>query len=414
MEAIDLIDIMRELPIINQMSPQVRDVVLRLLLLIIALLIVWVLRRVLTYAVVTPVKQLTKRTSFETDNRILEAVRRPMRLVVLALGIAITTALLDFGPAIQAFADDVARALVIAAMMFAIYNLVDIIAISSDVLARVTGIQIEDRLLPFLRTVVKIFILVMGTLIILQEFGYDVTGLIASFGVVGLAFSLAAQDTAANVFGFTAIVSDNPFDIGDYIVTNDFAGIVEHVGVRSTRIRKLDQSVVYVPNSKLTDAPVTNWSRLSKRRIDFTLGLTYDTTSQQMREVMNRIRAMLGDRNTIDPDSVVVRFAEFGDSALNIKIIAMVLIADWNAWMAEVEEVNLAIMDIVQQMGLSIAFPSRSLYIETLPNIGSETTRTPSPMLDAQRTNRRIQHQQEPQGRDEAQQANETASNDAD
>ena len=100
----------------------------------------------------------------------------------------------------------------------------------------------------------------MGAMIIIREFGYDVTGLIASFGVIGLALSLAAKDTAANVFGFTAIVSDNPFQVGDYITMGDFAGTVEHVGVRSTRVRKLDQSLVTVPNSKLTDSAVTNWS----------------------------------------------------------------------------------------------------------------------------------------------------------
>lgn len=355
------------LPFLNDLPEEVQTLVLNLILFLIALIIIWVLRIIVTRMILSPMHRAASRTETDVDDKALDAIERPMRIMVLGFGIIVVSAIFSFGQELDAFTDSLSRALILAAVVFFIYNLVDVIGVTSNNLERISGLHIEDRLLPFLRVVVKVFIVVMGSFIIIQEFGYDVTGLIASFGVVGLAFSLAAQDTAANVFGFTAIVSDNPFDVGDYIVTGDVAGTVEKVGVRSTRLRKLDQSFVTLPNSSLTDAAVTNWSRLTKRRLDFYIGLSYDTTPAQMREILHQLRELLKGREYTDTESVIVHFTEFGDSALNIRVIAYLLIADWSQYTAEVEEINLDIMEIVENLGLSMAFPSQSIYIETLP-----------------------------------------------
>jgi len=370
-------DILQQSSLLNSMPAEVRNMILRVLMLIIVLLLVWVLRRVITAIVMRPLRSLSKRTKSTTDDQILDAIIGPVRIAIIATAVVVTTGILDFGPALTQISQSLTRSLFIAAVMFAIYNIIDIVAFTPNTLLSITGMRLDERLLPFARVVIKGFILVMGALIIIQEWGYNVTGLIASFGVVGLAFSLAAQDTAANVFGFTAIVSDNPFKVGDYIVTADFAGIVEHVGVRSTRVRKLDQSLVSVPNSTLTNAAVTNWSRLQKRRLDFVIGLTYDTNSGQMRNVVKSIHEMLDEREHVEEGSVVVHFINFGDSALEIRIICNILLPDWGQFTAETEQVNLAIMDIVEENGLSMAFPSRSLYIETLPQQMNAPLRTP-------------------------------------
>lgn len=356
------------LPFLKDLPTEVRSIALNFILLILALVVVWILRSLVARIIMSPMHGVAKRTETDLDDRALDAIERPMRVLVLGIGIALIVAIFRFGPEVDTFANSLSRALIIASIVFFVYNLVDIIGVTSDNLHRITGLELEERLLPFMRVVVKVFIVVMGMFIIIQEFGYDVTGLIASFGVVGLAFSLAAKDTAANVFGFTAIVSDNPFEVGDYIVTGDISGTVEKVGVRSTRIRKLDQSLVTLPNSGLTDTAVTNWSRLEKRRLDFYVGLTYNTNAAQMREVLDALREMLKARDTIDEDSVIVHFVEFADSSLNIRIIAYILIADWAEYTAETEQINLAIMEIVEEHGLSMAFPSTSIYVESWPN----------------------------------------------
>lgn len=368
------------IPYFSLLPESIQVLMLNLALLILALVVIWILRNLVARIVMLPLRSLVRKTETDIDDRAVDAIERPMRILVLGAGVAIVAAAFQFGPDLDQFSDSLSRALILAALMFFVYNLVDVIGLSPATMQHMTGITIEERLLPFLRTVAKVFVIVMAGLIIIQEFGYEVTGLIASFGVVGLALSLAAKDTAANVFGFTAIVSDNPFKVGDYIVTSDFSGTVEHVGARSTRVRKLDQSLVTVPNSKLTDAAVTNWSRLKKRRLDFYIGLTYDTSADQMRDVLHRLRELVKAHEALDPESVIVHFMEFAGSALNIRIIASVLLADWGAYTAEVEQINLEIMELIEELGLSFAFPSQSLYIETMPKADAgEATPTSRP-----------------------------------
>jgi MscS family membrane protein len=243
-----------------------------------------------------------------------------------------------------------------------------------------------------------------AAVIIIDEWGYDVNGLVAGLGIGGLAIALAAQDTLANLFGFTTIVGDSPFVEDEYIVTPDVEGVVESVGLRSTRIRQLDQAIVTIPNSKLSGSAITNWSRLYKRRINFVLGITYDATSHQMDELLKLLREMLTRREKVDPDSVVVYFINFGDSALEILVRCYVFESDWGRFTAEREAVNLAVMDIVESLGLSIAFPSQSIYVENIPALtGSSTPKgsTPAPPLRAaQKPAERIPQADEAEGGD--------------
>lgn len=395
------LNILEQLPFLANLPKNLQVIILQVSLFVLALLAIFVLRFLMTRILLAPIRVMVERTPTKRDDMLLDALKRPINIAVLGIGIAIVVSFFDFGAQLETLANDIVRSALVVGAMFFLYNLIDVVSVSPATLRYITGLRIEERLLPFLRVILKFFILVMALILVLQEFGYNVTGLIASFGVVGLAFSLAAQDTAANVFGFTAIVSDNPFKVGDYIVFENYAGIVEHVGVRSTRVRQLDQSLVTVPNSLLTNAPVTNWSRLKKRRFDFNIGVTYDTTSNQMRDLLHSLREKLQQREQIEPDSVIVHFIRFGDSSLDVRVICNVLLEDWAEYTAEAELINLDIMEAVEASGLSIAFPSRSLYIETLPNIGNqEITQQPTPMLSAQRTQR--PHPPKPAGKAEA------------
>lgn len=361
-------NIAENIPFFNNLPPEIQSLILNGLLLAFALIVIWALRNLVTRIVMTPVRELAARTKKPMDDQAVDRIERPIRILVVGLGIAIVTALFDFNAVLDRFADTLARAMVLAAIALFIYNLIDMISFTTQTVRTLLGIDIEERLLPFLRVIVKVFTIVMGALIIIQEFGYDVTGLVASFGVIGLAFSLAAQDTASNVFGFTAIVGDNPFEVGDYIMSGDIAGVVEQVGVRSTRIRKLDQSLVVMPNNKLSGSPITNWTRLQKRRLDFTIGVTYRTSSAQMRALLEQLRILLKSRRDIDPESVIVHFVTFGESSLQVRIIAYIMLADWAKYTAEVEQINLAIMEIVDEMGVEIAYAGRPATPEPIPS----------------------------------------------
>ena len=350
-------------------NPEIAEAVISVLVLILALLIIWLLRRAIAWAILRPIRSLVGRTGTDVDDRLMDSIIKPLRFAILGVGLILAVLIVGIEGAIRDFALVVARSLIIIAVVYALYEIIEILLANPNRVLRITGLSIPERLLPFFRKVVEIVVIALGIVIVLQEWSVDVTGLVASIGIIGLAFSLAAQDTASNIFGFTAVVSDNPFDVGDFITTSDVSGIVESVGMRSTRVRQLDQAIVTVPNSMLSNKAVLNWSRLAKRRLDMTIGVTYDSTSQQMRALLHNIRQLLDERESVDSESIVVYLINFGSSSLDILVRCYILISDWGEFTAEKELILLDIMELIEEMDMSIAFPSRSLYIETMPGM---------------------------------------------
>jgi MscS family membrane protein len=348
----------------NQLEPDVRNMLIRLGLAVLVLLLIWVLRRLLAAIVVSPLRWLARRTDSQWDDILLDVVLLPARFLIIALGLAIGVHILQIDEVTNVFINHLIRTFIIIAILMAIYRTIDALAPSSSRLFRMTGLSISERLLPFLRTPTKLLVFVFGLVIIIQEWGYDVSGLVAGLGLGGLAFSLAAQDTVANLFGFTTIVGDQPFIVGEFIKTPDVEGTVEHVGVRSTRLRQLDQAYVTVPNSKLASSAILNWSRLSKRRLNTTLSLRYDARPETILKLLERIRELLASREKVLKDSIVVHFTEFGESGLHVLVRCYLLLPDWGEFTVEQESIFLEILKIIEDLGLSLAFPSRSVYIE--------------------------------------------------
>lgn len=333
----------------------------------VALPLILLLRWLLTAILLRPLRMIVSRSSSDIDDRLLEASVSPLRLAVVAFALFFVIEVFAFDIAIEDFARTLARALLVAAAFFAFVCWFDVVSLQPEVFRRLTGWTIPERLLPFLNTVFKFLIIAIGAIFVLQELQFDVAALIASLGVIGLGISLASQDTVSNMFGFAAIVTDNPFKVGDFITTPTVTGIVESVGVRATRVRQLDQALVTVPNNLLTNAAVLNRSRLEKRRLDATLNFTYSTSADQLRTVIGEIRALLQNTDDIDPDSVIVHFVEFADSSLNVRVICQVLLSDWREFTAKQESLFLDIMGIAERLGIDFAFPSRSIYLESLP-----------------------------------------------
>lgn len=357
-------DLLAQLPFLQDQPPVVQDLVLNLILLAICVLIIIVLRWLLTAILFRPLRMAARRTKTEVDDELLKQSLTPVRIAVVGLGVIITVNLFQFGAEVQQIAETAGRSLIIASVFFALIRMFEVLSLHPVFFRNITGLTIPDRLLPFLNTVVKYVIIALGAIFILQELDFDVAALIASLGVVGIGISLASQDTVGNLFGFAAIVSDDPFKVGDFVGTPDVTGIVEHVGMRSTRIRQLDQVLVTVPNNLMTNAVVMNLSRMEKRRFDITLTFTYSTTSAQLRAVVQAIRELLQNTDHVDPETVITHFVDFNASSLDVRVICQILHADWKAFTALKETLLLDIMGIVEELGLSFAFPSRSLYIE--------------------------------------------------
>jgi MscS family membrane protein len=196
---------------------------------------------------------------------------------------------------------------------------------------------------------------------------------VAGLGLGGLAFSLAAKDTVENLFGFTTIVGDQPFVVGDYVKTGDVEGTVEHVGIRSTRIRRVDQALASVPNSSIANAPLINWSRLSKRWLDMTLMVSYEAQSAQIEQLVAQIKVLLAERPLVDEGSVMVRLFDFTENGMKLVVRCYIHTADWMAFTEEKEFISLGILRAVE--GLDLQLATRSVFLE---NTGRVTLEVPA------------------------------------
>ena len=248
------------------------------------------------------------------------------------------------------------------------------IIIVSDVFFMATGKRMRKRsssstanLIDFLRRVVKSVIIIIALLSVLSNCGLNVNTIMASLGIGGMALAFASQDTIANFFGSVSIIVDRPFTVGDWVKTSACEGYVEVIGFRSTRIRTFRKTLVSIPNSILAKESIENCTKMPARKVVQTIGVTYSTTSEQMQKLMEDLREAIAKVDGVaEKEGVSVEFLEFADSSLNINIIYYTNDLSYAAFCAVRCDVNLKIMDIVEENGLSFAFPSTSLYIEKM------------------------------------------------
>ncbi len=215
---------------------------------------------------------------------------------------------------------------------------------------------LDKTLIMFFTKIGKALVIVLTVVIIVEEFGYDITGLITGLGLGGLTFALAAQDIASNFMSGITILLDKPFSIGDWIAVNGMEGIVEELDFRSTKIRTFENALISVPNSQLGNSSVTNWTKMNYRKTNIVIGLVYSTTRETLQKVVTEIYDELSKFEEIKTDSLLVKFNEFSASSLDVKISYNSFPIPGSAHLALKEKVNLKIMEIVEKHDTDFAY----------------------------------------------------------
>lgn len=204
--------------------------------------------------------------------------------------------------------------------------------------------------------------------IVLGEFGYNVNGLITGLGLGGLTLSLAAKDSASNLFSGILLLVERPFEVGDWITCAAAEGTVEDISLRSTRIRTFANTLSVVPNSLICSAPLTNVTRMKMRMKKFTIGVCYDTPRDRLEAVLADLRALLKNDADLVDGTFEVRLCDFAESSIDIMVLYYTHTTEYKKWLVITERINLEILDIVRRDGVSFAFPSRSIYLENTAN----------------------------------------------
>ena len=338
------------------------------------LFLVLLLKKVLAHLFTKAIFKAAQKTSSTMDDMLLKSLTKPAEFLFFVFGCYLSVEVLQL-PNEPTNVDQMARNLVYILMTFNLawfcYNLVDLVEQWFSHWAGRTESTLDDHLIPFVRKTLRIFIVIVAILMLVQNLGYSITGLLASLGLGGLAVALAAKDSLSNIFGSIMILLDRPFVIGDWVKAGDMEGTIEEIGFRSTRIRTFAKTQITVPNSVLMNMSVDNFSRMPKRRIKLTVGVTYATSPAQMRQAVADIKQLLREHPAIDQDFFLVNFTDFGASSLDIMVYCFTSSTVWTEYLEAREDVCLKIMDSLENIGLEIAFPSQTLYLQ-------QTTESPN------------------------------------
>jgi MscS family membrane protein len=325
-----------------------------------------VLKKVLDFAFEKKIIPLLQKTPFKFDHLIATAASKPLGYLVLLGGFALAFGLLPLPekPDVEGFVFGALKVLLAIDIVWFLFRTVDVLVGYLTRLAGRTESTLDDQLVPLIRKALKATIAVLAFVSVVELLGGNVASLLAGLGIGGLAVALALQDTLSNVFGSIFIFVDRPFGVGDWIKLEGVEGVVEEIGFRSTRIRTFPATLVSIPNKTVANATIDNQSRMPKRRVLQTVGVTYETTPSQMEQAVAAIRDILEHDEGVDKEFIVVRFTEFADSSLNILVYYFTKDVSFADHTATKERINLAIMRAIHKLGLSIAFPTRSVYLE--------------------------------------------------
>jgi len=313
------------------------------------------------------IKALAQRTSNEIDDAVVEALEKPLAFVPIVIAFFFATQTLSPDGTFAEVANNLNRSLVAAALFWALHAAA---GPTAEVLLH-AGELFTREMVTWLSKAAKFAFAAIGVAVVLEIWGIKVGPLLAGLGLFGVAVALGAQDLFKNLIAGMFVIGERRFRQGDWILVDGVVeGTVENIGFRTTTVRRFDKAPVFVPNAKLSDNAVTNFSRMTHRRIYWAIGLTYDTPTEVLGKVREEIEAyVLNAPEFAAPSDVAtfVRIDKFSASSIDIMLYCFTKTTNWGEWLEIKERLACKIKDIVEGAGSSFAFPSRSLYIENLP-----------------------------------------------
>ena len=322
-----------------------------------------ILSWLLTVASVRALRPLVRRSDTPIDDALLRGTGGPVRLLIGILTFRAGLLPLGLDLEFQGLVSRLLAGLLVVAVTWLVLRTVDVL--SNRVTPRLEALGDDSAIaaVPAGRKAVKGVVLVLAFVAVLDTFGFSVTALMAGLGVGGIAIALAAQKTVENLFGGVTLYGDRPVRVGDFCRFGDKVGTVEEIGIRSTRVRTLDRTLVTIPNAEFSNLQLENFAVRDRMRLFAMIGLRYETTPEQLRYVLVEVRRLLYAHECVTADPARIRFVGFGAYSLDLELFAYVDTADWNEFLGIREDIYLRIMDIIEASGTGFAFPSQTLYL---------------------------------------------------
>lgn len=299
--------------------------------------------------------KIAKMSKSRIDEALFSAFRKPIIFILVMTGIYLSLSYLPMPAHWKAALSLLYKSAATFSIGWGFFLFSDAIGIFFNRMGDRFDLQFNNIIIPFLSKLTKFIVVVLTAALILEQWNYHVTGLITGLGIGGLAIAMAAKDTLSNLFGGFVIITDAPFTIGDLIQTGTIEGVVEDINFRSTRIRTPEQALVTVPNSTLANQPITNLSKMEKRRISLNVQLDLETTNEHLTICIQAVRRLLFDDPQILKDGLMVYLDRITSSSKNLIVQFFIPTTEYEEWMKVKEKYNLAILGLLEKQGISLA-----------------------------------------------------------
>ncbi len=318
-----------------------------------------VLGKVVYYAVRKYAESRVEKSKSKVDDLLIGSLQKPIVFFLILVGVSVGTRVLTIPAESVSVVEDIYNILLTIGVTWLLVNVVDgLIKLYLEPMVSNTDSRLDDQLIPIVSKTVKWLIVVFALLLIVSSFGYDITAVLAGFGIGGLAVAFAARETIAEMFGGLNIFISKPFIVGDWVKIKDIVGSVEKVSLRHTTIRNLDKRKVIVPNSQISSSVIENISSAPSRKIVLNLGLTYETSAKKMKKAIELVKDSINKHPDCEDDPIVY-FWEFKDFSLNILVIYY---ADSEKWFGVKPEINMAIKEAFDKNKIDFAYPTQLVY----------------------------------------------------
>lgn len=332
----------------------------------VTLLIFFILRKFVVNYIIKIIKKFAEKHNYTSITMTIDSIYSSLLTILTITGVYLAIGWLPLISSISAIVVMVYMITISLLAGIGILKLID--AYYKFILNNSTILNkkpVYRTLFPLIIKGLKFFIILLISVFILSLLGFkEIESVLTGVGIGGLAVAMAAQDLLKNIFGGFIILTDRSFNVGDFIKVESNEGVVEEVGIRSTKVRTLEQELVIVPNSKFVDGALLNYSRRGSRRVKQVVGATYSTTSEQLRSIISKIENYLLESDDVIKDSVIVKFQEFGASSIDILVMYRINTADYKEYLKFKEIANFEIMKIFEKEKVEFAYPSVSVYME--------------------------------------------------
>ncbi|MCB9983406.1 MAG: mechanosensitive ion channel family protein [Rhodospirillales bacterium] len=331
------------------------------------------IRGIFSKFVLTKLHNWAAQSTTKLDDKIVDALIPPIKFVPVILGIFFASQYLSLGDSANEFVMRAERSLIAFTIFWALHRAADPLSHGVKKLEKL----LTRAMMQWIFKALKVLIVFIGAAVILEIWGIAVGPLLAGLGLFGAAVALGAQDLFKNLIGGITIIAEKRFHPGEWILVDGVVeGTVEDIGFRSTKVRRFDKAPVHVPNSNLSDAVVTNFSRMTHRRIKWAIGVEYRTTVEQLQIIRDGIMDYITNNDafaTANEVPTFVRVDSFNNSSIDFLVYCFTKTTDWGEWLEIKEDFALAIKQIVEdKAGTAFAFPSQSIYVESLPGEAAE------------------------------------------